>query len=153
MVERFHRQLKTALRSHSAPANWIKSLDMVLLGIRSSLKEDLGCTAAEPVYGVPLCLPGSFFIHSQSDPAPTPEYVSQLRNTMNNLRAVPPRTPTQRLVYVNPDLFQQTHVFNRHDAVRHPLQPPYDGPFKVISRTKKHFTIDVGGRQEIVSID
>ncbi len=124
------------------------------LGIRSSLKEDVGCTSAELVYGVPLRLPGSFFTHSAtSDPAPTHDYIDQLKTTMSKLRAVPPRTPTQRLVYVNPDLFEQTHVFVRHDAVRSPLQPPYDGPFRVISRTKKHFAIDIRGRQEIVSID
>ena len=154
MVERFHRQLKAALRSHPNPSNWIKSLPLVLLGIRSSLKEDVGCTSAELVYGVPLRLPGSFFTHSAtSDPAPTHDYIDQLKTTMSKLRAVPPRTPTQRLVYVNPDLFEQTHVFVRHDAVRSPLQPPYDGPFRVISRTKKHFAIDIRGRQEIVSID
>ena len=38
-----------------------------------------------------------------------------------------------------------THVFIRHDAVRKPLQPPYDGPYPVIKGTDKHFTIDING--------
>ncbi|XP_042878138.1 uncharacterized protein LOC122257128 [Penaeus japonicus] len=46
MVERFHRQLKTALRS--APThNWMDELPLMLLGTRSALKEDPQCTAAE----------------------------------------------------------------------------------------------------------
>ena len=49
MVERFHRQLKAALKSHPNPTRWTDSLPLVLLGIRSFLKADIGCTAAELV--------------------------------------------------------------------------------------------------------
>ncbi len=55
------RQLKAALKCHQQPDKWTESLLMVLLGVRSALKEDLGCTAAELVYGAPLRLPGEFF--------------------------------------------------------------------------------------------
>ena len=72
---------------------------------------------------------------------------------MSSLRATPPRTTSQRPVYVNPDLFSQSHVFLRRDGVRAPLQPPYDGPYPIVTRTKKHFTINVKGKLEIVSID
>ena len=47
----------------------------------------------------------------------------------------------------------QTHVFIRRDAVKSPLQPPYDGPFKVISRATKFFKIDLGTRTDTVSLD
>ena len=154
MVERFHRQLKAALKSHPNPTRWTDSLPLVLLGIRSSLKADIGCTAAELVYGTTLRLPGSYF-----NPVSTPQlpasidYVEQLKETMSSLRATPPRTTSQRPVYVNPDLFSQSHVFLRRDGVRAPLQPPYDGPYPIVTRTKKHFTINVKGKLEIVSID
>ena len=55
--------------------------------------------------------------------------------------------------HVDPELDEQTHVFLRRDAVRTPLQSPYDGPYKVINCTKKHFTIEILGRHEIVSIN
>ena len=139
MIERFHRQLKAALKSHPNPTDWFCSLPLVLLGIRSSLKEDLGCTAAELVYGTTLRLPGGYF-------SPTPEpnsldatdYVQQLTSAMAKLRAVPPFH----------ELDKQTHVFLRRDAVRTPLQSPYDGPYKIVNRTKKHFTIEIRGRHE-----
>ena len=152
MVERFHRQLKAALKSYSVESGWIKSLPLVLLGIRSALKEDIGCTAAELVYGTTLRLPGSYFVHTSPTLPPVSEYVQQLKSTMSSLRAVPPR-PASRVVYVNPDMHTSQFVFIRTDATRKPLQPPYKGPYRIISRSTKHFTIDVNGKQEVVSLD
>ncbi|KAK3760796.1 hypothetical protein RRG08_062810 [Elysia crispata] len=39
------------------------------------------------------------------------------------------------------------------NSPRHPLQRPYDGPFRVLDKKEKHFTLDVRGRKETVSID
>lgn len=61
MVERFHRQLKAALKAHPSSKTWIDILPLVLLGIRTTLKEDISSTAAEMVYGTTLRLPGEFF--------------------------------------------------------------------------------------------
>ena len=51
------------------------------------------------------------------------------------------------------DLNTCTHVFIRHDAVRKPLQPPYDGPYAVLKRNNKHFKININGRTDTVSLD
>ena len=61
LVEHFHQQLKTSLKAHQNTAHWVDSLPLVLLSIRSTLKEDLKCRAAELVYGTTLRLPGEFF--------------------------------------------------------------------------------------------
>ncbi|UYV81705.1 hypothetical protein LAZ67_20002057 [Cordylochernes scorpioides] len=60
LVERFHRQLKDSFRCHDS-TSWSLKLPLVLLGICSSLREDLSTTTAELVYGKPLPLPGTFF--------------------------------------------------------------------------------------------
>ena len=60
MVERFHHQLKAALKAQPNPHSWMDALPLVLLGIRTSLKEDISTTAAEMVYGTTLRLPGEF---------------------------------------------------------------------------------------------
>lgn len=44
-------------------------------------------------------------------------------------------------------------MFVRHDAVRRPLQPVHDGPFKVIRRLDKTFKIHTPRGEQEVSID
>nr|VZH99066.1 unnamed protein product [Spirometra erinaceieuropaei] len=90
------------------------------------------------VYGTSLRLPG--------------DYVGQLRSVMRNLRATPPRAPPANS-FIPPDLDKCNFVFVRHDAVRRPLQPPYNGPYKVLRRSDKDVVIDRNGKTDTVSID
>ena len=60
MIERFHRQLKAAIMAHESPDPWTTTLPAVLLGARSAVKELLGRSAAEIIYGTTLRLPGEF---------------------------------------------------------------------------------------------
>ena len=153
MVERFHRQLKAALKAQPKPDDWMATLPLILLGIRTALKEDISSTAAEMVYGTTLRLPGEFFTSSPTTSLPDPsDFVSQLKSHIEILRPQPPRT-TQRSSNIPHALLTATHVFVRHDGVRKPLQPPYDGPFPVIKRTDKHFTIALHNRTDTISID
>ena len=61
------------------------------------------------------------------------------------LKAAPVRSRTPRNVHVHKDLSRCTHVFVRIDRVRRPLESPYDGPYKVLERTDKFFTLDFRG--------
>ena len=56
LVERFHCQLKAALKSQLHPDHWTDCLPVILLGIRTTLKQDLGCSLVELVYSTTLCL-------------------------------------------------------------------------------------------------
>ena len=60
VVERFHRQLKTALKAGTTSPNCLDELPMVLLGIRSSWRADLDCFPLELFYGSTLRIPGEF---------------------------------------------------------------------------------------------
>ena len=153
LIERFHRQLKASLKSHPNPTHWTDSLPMVLLGIRTALKDDLHCSMAELVYGTTLRLPGEFFDLTKYDTADPASYVARLKSAMQQLQAVPVRKQPQRKVHISEALSSCTHVFIRHDGVRRPLQQPYDGPYKVLQRADKHFTIDINSRHDTVSLD
>ena len=61
LVERFHCQLKAALKASLDPTNWVDMLPMVLLKIHTYLKQDLKSSTAELVYRTTLRLPGDFF--------------------------------------------------------------------------------------------
>ena len=151
MVERLHRQLKAALKAHGN-TSWMDSLPLVLLGIRTAVKEDIQCTAAEMVYGATLRLPGELITPSRPVSVNTSDFVTQLKTRMQQALPKPPR-PVNRTSHVSDDLNTCTHVFIRHDAVRKPLQPPYDGPYAVLKRNNKHFTININGRTDTVSLD
>ncbi|GBN02360.1 Retrovirus-related Pol polyprotein from transposon 412 [Araneus ventricosus] len=60
MIERVHRQIKATLMAHST-ADWVGALPLVLLGIGSGIKLDIGASSVELVYGTSLRLPGEFF--------------------------------------------------------------------------------------------
>ena len=154
IIERFHRQLKASLKACRNPVTWTESLPMILLGIRTTFKADLQCTTAEFVYGTTLRLPSEFFDHHTDVPIEDPSnYVTKLKSVMQQLQAIPPRLQSNKKVYVSDDLHKCTHVFVRHDAIRKPLQQPYNGPYEVLNRTAKHFTVNINGRKEVISID
>ena len=153
LVERFHHQLKASLKASPLPDRWADMLPLALLGIRTSYKDDLHCTATELVYGTSLRLPGEFFAsHDGMDTDPT-SYVTHLKQSMRALRCTPTRQPVHRESYVDNSLHTASQVFVRHDAVRRPLQQPYDGPYKVLARSDKFFTLDLNGRKDTVSVD
>ena len=151
LVERFHRQLKSALKCLEDPTHWTKALPLVLLGIRTTIKQDLKCTAAELVYGATLRLPGEFFTSTTNHLDPI-SYATQLKTFMQQLKP-PSVRRQQRHVYISPDLSTCTFVFVRHDAIKRSLQKPYDGPFRVLHRSDKHFTLDISGKKKVVSMD
>ena len=152
MVERFHRQLKAALQTDEDAPSWSDRLPLVLLGIRCALKEDIGCTAADLVFGCSPRLPGEFLSAPSADVSTNPSSLaSRLRAAMADLRPTPPR-PGSRQVFVSPDLETCSHVYLRRDSHRSPLQYRYDGPYRVLSRSKYTVVIDRPGRRDTVSL-
>ncbi|CAH8543108.1 unnamed protein product [Schistosoma haematobium] len=152
MVERFHRQLRSSLMAQPDSSKWSDALPLVLLGIRSSVKEDIGCTASELVYGTTLTLPGQLVKNETTTPGDPSRFVSRLLQMMQSIRAIPPREYNNR-VHLDKHLETCKFVFVRVDAVKTPLTPPYEGPYKVIKRTHKYFIINKNGNHETISID
>ncbi|XP_064482852.1 uncharacterized protein LOC135395685 [Ornithodoros turicata] len=154
LVERFHRHLKAALKAHVNPTAWTEALSVILLGLRSVFKPDLGCTSAQLVYGTTLRLPGEFFTPppTRTMPGPT-DYVTRLRDVFTDLRPAPTCLGSTAKVYVHPDLATYTHVFVRVVSVRKPLQLPYNGPYLVIARSPKHFTVRINAKTEEIAMD
>lgn len=151
MIERWHRSLKASLMCHNNK-NWFEVLPTVMLGLRSSIREDVNATPAELVYGSSIRLPGEF-LQESNDSIPNDEFVQQLKSHMNMLKPVDIIHKSNRTVFVHKDLKICSHVFIRNDTVKKSLQPPYNGPYRVISRTDKIFNIDVNGSLKAISID
>ena len=153
MVERFHRQLKNSLRARLASSDWFEHLPWVLLGLRTSPREDSATSASEAVYGSDLTLPGQFLV--VQDP-PTNLFYDNLKNSMFSFQPAPPRhnTPAaDTLPEVIPkELSSCPMVFIHKDGHVAPLAPLYESPYKVLSGSLKTFQLQVGKRVEVVSV-
>lgn len=151
IIERWHRTIKSAIKCHKTD-KWMDVLPFVLLGLRSIHKEDLGATSAELVYGTTLRLPSEFFHDSGTD-CNAPDYVTKIKNCLQDIKPVQTSKHTSRSVFVEQRLNTCSHVFVRTDAVRTPLQPTYKGPFPVSERRDKYFKIIIKNLKVSVSID
>lgn len=149
MVERLHRQLKTAIKCHDT-SNWVEILPIVLLVIRTAIKEDLNATAAKMIYGTGIRLPGEFFVSTVWQA--TSEYVNRLKERIEEIKPQPINRHSAKNIFIFYELAMSPYVFLCNDAVRS-LQSPYDRPYKVIQRGEKNFTIKINNRNVIVSID
>ncbi len=151
LVERFHRQLKEALRARLETGDWYSQLPWVMMGLRAAPKEDCGLSSAELEYGEPLTLPGEFLEGVERLP---PDFTQQLRQQMNAFQ--PPATrpqPQQPASAVLSSLMKAQYVYIKRGPAASSLSPLYTGPYKVVERGQKYFRLDVGGRSEAVSID
>ena len=72
---------------------------------------------------------------------------------MRSIQPPPPRFHGTQTAYVPANLASADYVYVRKDSHRHPLQRPHDGPYRVLNKSDKYFTLDVKGRTETVSID
>jgi len=149
MIERFHRQLKDALRSRSASIDWAKHLPWVMLGLRAAPKEDSGLSAAELMFGAPLALPGQLLGGGETE----------LETVSSWLRSHSTSLPTRSLAASGSSevdfdrLCEADFVYVRRGGVGPPLSPAYSGPYRVLQRQAKFFILDVGGREDSVSVD
>lgn len=151
LVERFHRTLKAALRCRQDD-NWVDTLPTVLLALRSQVKEDIGASSAQLVYGTTLRIPGEFL--QEASPTSQHQFIKDLTSMMNSLR--PTLTSdhnTQRTTYRDSKLATADFVFVRVDAVKTPLQSPYTGPHRVLRNGHKTFQLDVNGKKKEISVD
>ncbi len=98
-------------------------------------------TCTSLVTGTPLVLPG------------------QLLHVPDPPRVEVPPPPTRPLSYAAAantppaHLARAEHVYVRVGGQQKPLAAPYAGPYLVVFKGAKTFTIQVGQRQEIVSVD
>jgi hypothetical protein len=79
--------------------------------------------------------------------------ITQLRQHMACLRPVPTAHHASSATFVHKDLQNYTHVFLCQDAIRLALEPPYSGPYQVLSRREKTLQLIMGGKPITLSAD
>ena len=114
-------------------------------------KDDMGASVAEMVYGAPLTVPGAFVTPSSGPEASA--HLQRMRDIAGRLVPAPDAWHGSKPVTPIPRLEEATFVFVRRDASHGPLQTPYTGPYRVLERREKFYTIQCGEREETVSVD
>ncbi len=112
LVERAHRQLKEGLETRLASHEWPAHLPWVLLGMRTSPKDDSAISSAELVYGAPLVLPGEFL--DAAEP-PTADFLEHVQPGPVSIPTRPIRRPPQE---TNQLLQQAKWVYIRRGGSR-----------------------------------
>ena len=155
MVERLHRTLKERLMACAPASDWMSTLPLVLLGLRSSVREDSGTSPAELVFGTVLRLPGQMLPEVSPESAPpTADFVRDLEEKMKRCYpSMPVLYHGSRPSHLPASLQSSTHVYVRVDAVHPPLSRPYEGPYRVLQHGDKTFSVDKSGRPWRVSVD
>lgn len=151
LVERFHRTLKAAVMCVD-PVHWSEKLPLILLGLRTAIRDDSNCSVAEMVYGQPLRIPGEFFEHSTVE-TDRSDFIKSLRGVVENIRPIEGVHHSKQRVFLPNDLKTCKGVFVRIDTVKRPLQHPYEGPFEVIERGDKYMVVFMKGKEQRISID
>jgi cleavage and polyadenylation specificity factor subunit 1 len=158
MIERFHRQLKEALRARECGAAWSEHVPWVLLGLRAAPKEESGTSAAEAVFGEKLVLPNQYKPRgedSMQQPPPPPPPAVPLPPADTGEPAAQGGRPSYAEVAATPLRLLQgaDFVYIRKGQMTGTFSPPYSGPYKVVDKREKVFDVQVGDRVETVSVD
>lgn len=151
-IERWHRTLKAAIMCYDRD-DWTRILPSVLLGLRTTFRDEFQSSSAELVYGSTVRVPGQFLANNDNSQATQSEYVSLLKEHFKEIQPAPPSRHGTSKIFVFKDLDTCSHVFLRTDSVRRSLQPPYEGPFRVVSRNAKTMVIEIRNKRLEVSID
>ena len=160
LVERAHRTLKVALRGLQHSSDWAEHLPVITLMINNHTSDNNTYTPYQHVFGQPSNLLGAqvypLLIDHQIEPdinigtinSEIITFCDNMRFFCRNSRQLP--TVRQQL---EKELFSCSHVLIRDDAVKPSLAPRYKGPYPIISRTDKYFTVAMERGNENITID
>ena len=131
----------------------MEHLPFTLLGLQTAWREEPGCSPAELVYESTLRISGEFI--DPTSPLPLQPSTTFLRDLQKSMHEALPSSPTHHsspTSYYPPSLGQTGFVYVRINKHKTPLQRPYEGPYKIISKSEKIFNLDVNGGTENISV-
>ena len=71
--------------------DWSDQLPVVMLGLRSTPRDELGFSTPEALYGAPLCLPGEFLDYKELPPS---EFLERIQSAFSGLVLTPSSSPS-----------------------------------------------------------
>lgn len=103
-------------------------------------------------YGTTLKIPGDF-VDKKPIEGNTNNFVTNLKQKMQKIMHNPSSNHGSSKTFISPDLSKCEFVFVRHGQPIRKLDDPYNGPYRVISRSDKFFKLHIKGKEVTTSID
>lgn len=153
LVERFHRRLKEAIKATSTvtPNDWYNRLPLILLSLRTSLKENNQPSSSQILYGTNIRLPVDLLVKSEDQRhLDVSQYTDKLFSDMQNVGPIETK-PHNTSHYMDKHLQTCKYVFIRNENKRG-LQPAYSGPYLVLERQDTYFKVQLHNRQDNIHI-
>ena len=132
MIKCFHRSLKSSLRARLAGQDWVQHLPLVLLGLRTTPKEDSGYAPAEALFGTQLAVSGEFL---DAPDLPPTDFLPKIDSPITEFSGpVPHHTRPAPTKPLPKNLLSSDFVVVREDSSVPPFSQLYRGPYKVVAR-------------------
>lgn len=148
MINTYKCTMKISLMAQVDTSKWIDALLLVLLGIRSNIKEDIGCRSFELVHSTFHILPGYLVDTDTTIATDLIRFASRLLQAVQQFTAIPSREHSNH-VQNGRRLLTCKFVFVWVDAVKKRSEEPYQGSYPVIKRTSKHFITNKIWRKKV----
>lgn len=127
LVERFYRQLKASFYAYEASSKCVDLLPVVILVLRSAIKEPLPLAQRLVLLAGLLHLPNRHKNHSGDS------YLTRTHDIFYAAHPTPTRAIASKTPFVVRDLCASSHVPLRTNCVRRPLEAPYSGAHPVLA--------------------
>ena len=125
-----------------------------MFALRFQTKEDLDATLSEIIFGTTHPLPGEFFkFGNLSSKDASSKFLDFQSKSLSQFTFRESRFLSTCRIFVDPNLNKCRHVFIRNDATHSFLQPTYNGPFLVLDKNPKYFSVLRNTKEYAVSID
>ena len=153
-IERVHRCLRSAFRALPDPNQWVTQLPFLVLTLNNVTCDINHYSAFQHTFGQPANLPGTMLFPSDITTSPqvdwfqTAAFAEIMSHHHRDARPLPNNRPYREVA-----LDTCSRVWVRNNAPDNSLSPLYKGPFDVVARHDKYFTIDCAGRLDNVSVD
>ena len=94
MVEKLHCNLKALLRVGLTSTKWLEELPLILLGLCTTVKKELNCSAAEALYGTTLWLPAQY--SPQQNVVDMTSFINRLSSRISEMAYYSPAEQNRR---------------------------------------------------------
>ena len=157
LVERTNKIIKVAFRALDDQRQWADILPLVNLFINNQICDTNLYTPHQMLYGQAAILPGEFYFRNETNTTDRAllNPLQELHIYFENMRqfhrtARPQEVPNP---YFDTNLYTIPDVLIRNDGKKSSLARKYVGPYRVVSRSRKYFTLYTDAGLQNVTVD